>query len=142
MTRDKTKQLLDFIPLAILTVSAIILLWAVASSNVGLLWRHIVGLIVLAINFLLFWWRHKIGVISLGSTLILGLFGLLSFSPTITTSTFGLGNEDSGITIFYGQVIFLLWLLIHFIVSGRHYVGILTKKYWQNLFNKTVINAS
>jgi hypothetical protein len=142
MTRDKIKYLLDFIPLAILIFSAIVLLWTVGVSDVGLMWKHVVGLIVLPVNILLFWWRHKVGVIGLGFTLIIGMLSLLSFSPRITTSTFGLGKEDSGITLFYGQTIFLLWLIIHFIVSGRHYVGILTKKYWQNLFDKAVTNTA
>lgn len=138
MLRDKFKYFLDFIPLVILAVSAIILLYKVASSNTVLVWKHIVALIVLPINFLLFWWRHKIGVIGLGFTLIMGMFSVLSFSPQITTTTFSLGKEGSVIPIFYGQAIFLLWLLIHFVVSGRHYVGILVKKYWQNLLEATL----
>ena len=139
MTKDKIKKLLDFLPLLILTISAIVLGWTVATTDIGFFWKHIVALIVLPLNYLAFWWRHKVGVLALGFTLIIGLLSLLSYSPSVTTSTWTIGkSSDSQIPIFYGQPIFLLWLLIHFIVSGRHYVAILTKKYWQNLFNKQI----
>jgi hypothetical protein len=47
----------------------------------------------------------------------------------VTTTTWTIGrSEDVQLPIFYGQPIFLLWLIIHFIVSGKHYIGILTKK--------------
>lgn len=139
MTKNKIKNLLDFLPLIILTISAITLVWTVFATDTVFAWKHIVGLCFLPIIFLIFWWRHKIGVLVLGLTLFIGLLSLLSYSHAITTSTWTIGKSaDSQIPIFYGQPIFLLWLLIHFIVSGRHYVGILTKKYWQDLFNKSV----
>jgi hypothetical protein len=143
MTKNKIKNLLDIVPLIILTISAIILVWTVATTDSAFLWKHIVGLIILPLNYLLFWWRHKIGVIGLGLTLIIGLLSLLSYSHIVTTSTYSIGkSEDFQIPIFYGQPIFLLWLLIHFVVSGRHYVGILTKKYWQDLFNESTVETS
>jgi len=143
MTKDKIKNLLDFVPLIILTISAIILLWTVITKDTGFLWKHIVGLCFLPIIFLAFRWRHKVGVLVLGLTLLIGLLSLLSYSHSVTTSTWTIGKSaDSQIPIFYGQPIFLLWLLIHFIVSGRHYVGIATKRYWQDLFNKSVVEIS
>ena len=143
MTKDKTKNLLDFIPFIILTTSAIVLVWAVITSGTGLLWKHIVGLCFLPIIFLGFRLRHKIGVLLLGLTLLLGLLSLLSYNPAVITSTLTIGkNADTQIPIFYGQPIFLLWLLIHFIVSGRHYVDIATKKYWQSIFNNPVVETS
>lgn len=47
-------------------------------------------LVIVSIGFLL---NHKIGVLISGITIILGLFGLLSFSPTITTTIFGIGEQ-------------------------------------------------
>lgn len=139
MTKDKIKNLLDFVPLIILTISAIILVWTVVTEDTGLLWKHIVGLCILPIIYLAFRWQHKVGVLVLGLTLILGLLSLLSYSHAVTTSTWTIGKSaDSQIPIFYGQPIFLLWLLIHFIVSGRHYVAIATKKYWEDLLNKPI----
>ena len=134
MTKNKVKDLSDFIPLIILTISAYILLWTVATTEITFLWKHIVGLIILPFNLIAFWWRHKIGVLALGLTLIIGLFGLLSYSPSVTSTTFSVGKTDKNIPIFYGQPVFIFWLLIHFVLSARHYVGVLTKKYWQNLF--------
>jgi hypothetical protein len=137
MTKDKIKNLLDFIPLIILTISAIVLVWTVITTDTVFMWKHIVGLCFLPIIFMAFRWRHKIGVLTLGLTLLIGLLSLLSYSHAVTTSTWTIGKSaDSQIPIFYGQPIFLFWLLIHFIVSGRHYFGIVTKKYWQDLLNK------
>lgn len=139
MTKNKIKNLLDFLPLIILTISAIILVWTVVNTDSGFLWKHIVGLCFLPLNYLAFWWRHKVGVLALALTLIIGLLSMLSFSHTVTTSTWVIGKSaNSQIPIFYGQPIFLLWLIIHFIVSGRHYVAISTKKYWQELLNKRI----
>ena len=139
MTKDKIKNLLDFVPLIILTISAIVLVWTVITTETAFLWKHIVGLILLPLNYWAFWWRHKVGVLALGLTLLIGLLSLLSYSHAVTTSTWTIGkSSDSQIPVFYGQPIFLLWLLIHFIVSGRHYVAIATKKYWQDLFAKPI----
>ena len=143
MTRNQFKNYLDFIPLIILTVSAGILSWTVASNEIVFLWKHILGLSFIPIIILAFRWQHKIGVLTLGLTLLIGLLGLISYSPAVTTTTGTIGKDaDSQIPIFYGQPIFLLWLLIHLLVSGRHYVGILTKKYWQDLFDKSVVKTS
>ena len=136
MRKDKIKYYLDFIPLIILIVSAIILVWTVATTNIEFLWKHIVGLIILPINIVVFYWRHKIGVITLGVTLLLGLLSILSYSSAVSTTTTYIGkSEGFKIPVFYGQLIFILWLLIHFILSGRYYVGIATKRYWQELFS-------
>lgn len=136
MTKDKIKTLLDYIPLIILTIFAIILVSKVITSDSRFLAQQIVGLVVLPAVYLAFWWRHKVGVIILGLTLTAGLFSLLSFSYAVTTSTINIGkNSEFQLPIFHGQPIFLLWLLIHFILSGRHYVGIATKKYWEDLFS-------
>ena len=133
MTKQKIKYLLDFIPLLILIISAIILIWVVVTTDTVFQWRHIAGLIILPINIGLFFWQHKVGVLALCLTLLLGLLGVISFSDAITTTTAYFGkSEDFKLPVFHGQPIFLLWLLIHFIVSGRYYVGIVTKKYWQD----------
>ena len=127
-------------PLIILTISAIVLVWTISTTDIVFIWKHIVGLSFLPIIFLAFNWQHKIAVLTLGLTLIIGLLSLLSYSPAVTTSTWTIGKDaDSQIPIFYGQPIFLLWLLVHFIVSSRHYVGILTKIYWQNLFDNSKV---
>jgi len=138
MTKDRIKYLLDFVPLIILAISAIDLVWTIATTDIVFIWKHIVGLCFLPITFLAFMWQHKIGILTIGLTLISGLFSLLSYSNAVTTYTWTVGkNADSQIPVFYGQPIFLLWLFIHFIVSGRHYVGIVTKKYWHELLNKS-----
>jgi hypothetical protein len=141
MTKDKIKNLLDFVPLIILTIYAIVLVWTVATTDIVFSYEHYIGLTLLAITAGLFIKRHKLGVLSLGLTLVLGLFKVLSYSAVITFHSFGgsiNGHSSPELRI---QAIFLLWLLIHFIVSGRHYVGILTKKYWLDLLNKSPVTS-
>jgi hypothetical protein len=138
MSKDKTKYLLDFVPLIILTVYAIILGWTIATTNIIFSYEHYIGLALLVTTAGLFIKQHKLGVLSLGLTLLLGLFKVLSYSAAITFYSFGgsiNGHSSQEIKI---QAIFLLWLLIHIIVSRRHYVGITTNKYWQDLFNKPI----
>ena len=131
MTRD-IKRYLDYIPLIILIVSAILLILTAANSEIILVWRHYIALILLATTIILFFIRHLFGVLSLGVVLLFGLIGILSFSPAITTGSF----EFGGFKLLSFQPIFLLWLVIYFIVCWRHIVGIGTTKYWNEVKNK------
>ena len=136
LLRNRIKILLDFTPLFILVFYAITLIWTVTTTNIIFSNEHYIGLTLLVITVGSFIKRHKFGVIVLGSTLFMGLFNVLSFSAVITIHSFGgsiNGHSSPEIKI---QGIFILWLLIHFIVSGRHYVGITTKIFWQTLFNR------
>ena len=142
MTKEKIKYYLDFIPLIILTVYVIILVWTVSTTNIIFSYKHYIGLTLFIITAYLLFKQHKLGVLILGLTLVLGLFKVLSYSPVIIFHSFGgsiNGYSSPEIKI---QFIFLLWLFIHFIVSGRHYIGIMTKKYWQDLINKSIIETS
>ena len=139
MTKYQIKNLLDFIPLIILTIYSVVLIWTVATTDITFSYEHYIGLTLLVITEGLLIKRHKLGVLSLGLTLVLGLFKVLSYSAVITFHSFGgsiNGQSSPEIRI---QPIFLIWLLIHFIISGRHYVGIVTKKYWLALFNNSVV---
>lgn len=136
MTRDKIKTLFDYLPLMILIIYTVILLWTIVTTNIVLQSEHYIGLLFLTLTIIMFVKRHKLGVLFTGLTLILGLFFILSYSGTITINSFGGSLNGHSLGDLKIQAIFLLWLVIHFIVSGRHYVGILTRKYWQDLLNK------
>lgn len=133
--KNKVKKLLDFIPLLILTISVIYFLWARVSEGILLTWRHWLALILLSINYYLFWRNHQLGVLLLGLTLIIGLFGITQYAPGVSISFLFWTPFDSSIPLFYGEPMFLLWLIIHFVISGRYYFGIGTNKYWTNLFS-------
>ena len=135
MFNKRTKYLLDFAPLLILLFYAIRLGWILSTSDIQIEWPNIVGFILLPLIISLLIWRHQIGVIALGLLLFLGLFGAISFTPGITK--FGMGFEKGEVQRsfdFYGNPIYFLFLITHFILSGRYYVGIMTRKYWQTLF--------
>ena len=109
--------------------SALYLVYSYFTSDILFIWKHYVGFCMLSITTLLFLKNHKLGILSLGLTLILGLFSLLSFSPAITTIYAGVSKID----LIRFQPMFVLWSVIHFILSGRYYVGIANSKYWNNL---------
>ena len=127
------RKYLDYIPLACLLVSAIILLWDVNQANVVLVWKHYVGLFLLLIVIVLVFIKHVFGMLSLGLTVLLGVIGLLSYSPAISVTTFYHSGFGVNIPLLRFQPVFLIWATIHFVLSGRYYVGVLSKKYWQNL---------
>ena len=133
MKGDKIKKILDYVPLIILTIYALILIWDRFNNDILFQWKHVLALILLPVNFYLFKLYHKLGVVALGATLIFGLIGIISFSPSITINTISWTPNDLRIPIFYGQPIFLLWILIHLIFSARYYVAIATKKYWTDI---------
>ena len=135
--KKNIKLYLDYIPFIILCVSAVKLLWTISTSDIIMTWEHYVGLLSLLIIFVLFYKRHFFGVLSLGLILLIGLIGFLSFSPSLTSITFGFGNNrDWSVDIIRFQPVFLFWIVIHFIFSGRYYVGILSKKFRQEMRNK------
>jgi len=133
----RLKAWLDWLPFGILVVCAVNLIWTVATTDIALSLRHYVALGLLPIVGVIFSWHHKLGLLCLGLLLFLGTVGLLSLSPAIATSSWMFGSgSDNQVTFFYCQPIFLLWLVIHFFLSGRQYVGILTRDYWRNLINR------
>ncbi len=131
--KSSLKKKLDLIPLFILIISAAYLIWAYLDGQILFLWKHLVGLILLAITSILFFKLHKLAVISLGLLIILGLFGILFFSPEVTTLTIGKPLDDLEFPFLRFQPIFLAWATIHFVLSGRYYIGIVTKKYWNDI---------
>jgi hypothetical protein len=135
MTKNKTRSLIDYLPFFILTGYTVILFWTVSTTDYWFTYEHYIGLALLAATLVLFMLRHKLGVLSLGLTLILGLFTIASYSAIITYHSIGgsiNGYSSGDIKI---QVMFIWWLTLHFILSRRHYIGILTKKYWRDLFS-------
>jgi hypothetical protein len=100
------------------------------NSNVNLVWQHYLGIIFIILDIILFYKNHQLGVIFLGTTLLFSLITLLSFNVGLVTNS--LHVTSARIPVFYGNAISLVWLILHFILSGRYYVGIVTKKYWQD----------
>ncbi|MFN5135841.1 MAG: hypothetical protein ACK5DG_11045 [Chitinophagaceae bacterium] len=133
MKSDKLKYLLDFIPLFILSSNAIKVSWKVATTNIVFSNEHYTGLTLLIITFILLLIKHRIGVLSLGFVIILGVFKIVSYSAPMEYLSFGGSVNGYGLPVIKIQAIFILWLLIHLLVSLRHYKGIFQKTYWQDL---------
>jgi len=141
MKNDKLKRGLDYIPLLALVILFAALAVKISTTENAFQWKHILGIILISINLFLFYRNHKAGVLALCVVLLTGLLGLISYNVSTGTYTFTIGKDaGSQVPVFYGQPIFLLWLLLHFVISFRYYVGILSKKYWiqfkEEVFNK------
>ncbi|MFT3844001.1 MAG: hypothetical protein QM725_03025 [Lacibacter sp.] len=142
MKNEKLKRLLDYLPFLILVIFFIILIVKIATTEYTFQWKHILGLILICINTLLFCYNHRAGVLFLCFVLLVGLLSFMSYDVRIRTMTYTLGKDENSQTpLFRGQPIFLLWLLLHFILSFRYYVGILSKKYWIQ-FKEELLNKS
>lgn len=128
------KKKFDFIPLVCLFFSAIYLLIMRFNGEILLQKRHLVGLLLLPIPAVLFFLRHKLGILSLGFLILSGLFGVLSYSPSIKTITIGKTFDNgASVPLLFFQPIFIVWLIIHLILSGRYYTGVASKKYWEDM---------
>lgn len=134
MANSMTKKRLDLIPLGIFLLSVFLLYYEVIINRVGLQLPHYIGFILIAVSIFLFFRNHKMGVLSIGLTCILGLIGLVSFSPAISIFSMQANISDySSMTLIRFQPIFIVWLILHLFLSGRYYLGIANKKYWDNL---------
>jgi hypothetical protein len=129
MTNRRFRDCLDYIPLAIFTVSAILLFIKAIDGQFVPNWRHMLGFFFLTLNYIAFFIVHRLGVIATGLIILIGLVGLICFTPVFTISELRIGQ----VPFFYGQPIFLLWLVVHLIFSARYYFGVISKKYWQDI---------
>jgi hypothetical protein len=134
MQNSKIKNYIDYIPIIILTIKIFVILWQKYDKNAVLHWKHYLGILLVIINYFLLYKKHQLGVISIGITLIFGLFGAIYFDASYTTSTFSVGFETMNEFSYDGDITFILWFIIHFVLSYRHYFGILNKVFWKNLF--------
>jgi hypothetical protein len=137
MNRIFKKYYFDFIPLIIILISSIVSIWTMVESNINILWQHYLGIVCILITVFLLIKNHQLGIIFLGVTLFLSLLTIISFNVGIVTNYLSL--TSARIPIFYGNALSLVWLILHLILSFRYYVGISTKKYWQQLIKR--VNA-
>ncbi len=87
----KQKDLIEFIPLGILSLLAIASIFEVVSTTYAFLINQYVGLTLLGFSIVLFFSNRRIYRYIFGITLVLGLFNLIGFTTFITTiNLFGL----------------------------------------------------
>ncbi len=134
MKREQIKYLLNFIPAILLLLYSIGLVVDLLNRPVRIEPANISGLAVLPVIFFLLIKRHQAGVLLLGLVLLLSVFGLFSFSTGYTSWKFGIKNDSFGFSFRSpGSPVFILYFILHAILSGRYYTGILTRKYWEVL---------
>ena len=134
MQKIRIKYFLDFVPLIIVLIYAINSYWNMVTSNTSLQWQHYLGIIFLIVTIILIFINHQLGVIFFGLTLLLSLITLISFDFGIVTNSLHVTSFQ--IPLFWGNALSLVWLILHFVLSGRYYVGIATKTYWDSLLKR------
>ena len=133
MKKLSKKQVLDLSLYVAICIWAIVSFITMIASNYIIQWQHYLGLFFLLSNGFIFYKNHQLGTLFLGSTLLLGLIGILSFNVGLIGSSVFWTPYDVKIPLFLGNPIILILLILHFILSGRYYVGIVTKNYWKAL---------
>jgi hypothetical protein len=133
MTNKIIRKKLDYLPLMALIISALYLLFIVITDNLLLRFKQKVGLILLILPIVLFYRNHKLGVLSTGLIILLGLFGLLSYNLTIVTVTLTKSFGNLNVPFLFFQPIFIIWGILHFGLSGRYYIGVLSRRYWAEI---------
>lgn len=137
------KRYLDYVPFIILSVAAVYLLITTAQNGIVLRMQHYAGLVflfVVAAFFILK--KHQFAMLVLGLTLIAGYIGFVNYSPVLRTFSFSLTQGGIMIPLCNGQPLVIICLLLHFILSGRYYVGILTRKYWVTLKRNSLAGSN
>lgn len=128
----------DFIPLVLVVISSFYYLFITISSVSGFSVKQIAGLLVLALTTVLFGFKLRLGVLALGVFFILSWFGIISISNDNLAISFRMTIFDTYVSFFNGHPVLLVGTFMHFILSGEHYFGLLTKKYWQQLFKEPI----
>lgn len=123
-------RLLDVVPVLILTGFLIHTIWVRFDQGILLSWHHWLALALTAGCQICFRKNNQLGVLTTGICLLAGLTGLAQFSPGVSFSSFHWTPGSADIPLFYGQPVFLIWLGLHLLLSGRYYNGVLQRKYW------------
>lgn len=134
MNKERIRYWLDFIPVIILLIYSVQLIYVLTTSPIRIEWNNITGLLVLPILLYMLFKKHKAGVLLTGLVLLLTVFGLFSFTEGLRTWTFGLKLSGSRASLqSRGDTNFILYFILHLVLSRRYYVGILTRGYWAKL---------
>jgi len=127
---------LDLIPLVITALYGVSTLSSMLIWNYITGWQHWLALVFLIFTSMAFTKRHQLGILCLGLTLILGVIGILSFDLGNIRASVYWTPFDIKIPLFIGNPVMFVLLILHLILSGRYYVGILSKKYWYILIKE------
>jgi hypothetical protein len=125
--KARNQKLLDYFPFAVVIGYSISEWQKYYQEGIVIKWQTYLGLLLMIAIFISLISKHKAGVLLIALLNISGLTGLASVSPAIANSFIKINS----ISLPIADPIFLLFLIIHFICSGRNYVGILTKDYWR-----------
>ena len=136
------KKLLDLLPFAGLCVSLIVALIIMVMSEHVIQWQHYLAALFLTCNGILFYNSHKKGVLFCGLVVVLGIIGVLAFQVGLVGASVYWTPGDLRIPVFAGNPILLIVFIVHLVLSGRFYVGIATKRYWQNLRNENYLDPT
>ena len=136
MTDRTFRHYLDYVPFLFLCVLEIVAACRYLSADISPVGTYYTEMAALACTAYCFYRKHALGVLATGLTLMAGIWGLVSYSVTHTVLSFTFGWKVAGNATIGTPGIhpyFLLYLLVHLFISGKYYVGVLSREYWQKL---------
>ena len=134
---DKHIKLYYFILYLTLACQTVFLVYTLLTSDYLFTFLNTLGIIAVFLLGILLLINFNLARVLMGFVLLIGLFGGIVLTPRtqIVFLSFNVGSFK--IPIFYGQPIFLIWLIFHVLASYKIYAGFLTKEYWQILLHKS-----
>ncbi len=136
MNKEKIRTIVDYIPLIIIICYALVMLYNAfigGGHEFGI--KNANAIVLLIATIVILRKDHKKGVLALGLYMILGFWRVHSFYPSNQSVSFGLGLGALSLKL-PANPFYLLLFIFHFIVSHHWYYGVLSKKYWTELFQK------
>lgn len=111
------KRYFRYLPLAILAITVINLIYVVSTTDIVLVLKHYIGIVLLVTSIIAAIMNNKYGILFTGATLLLGTLNFIAFNPTITYTTFWLNLNDHHLELSFQTfsfLIFILYLIINF----------------------------
>lgn len=90
-------------------------------------WEHLLALVLLLINLVLYYWRFRVGVMMTGGILLLTSFHLLTFGfirsrTSVSITWMGKTGETPPIEA-VAFLLLLLWIIIHLVYALKRHIA-------------------
>lgn len=117
----------------ILFTQCIYTIYIINTTELTYLIKHYLGFTAILLITYVFLLNFNLGRVFFGFVILIGLFGGIALTPELHTTFLRFNFGQITVPIFYGQPIFLIWLILHLLLSYKIYYGMLSKNYWKNL---------
>lgn len=123
---------------SLMIIQIIYMIYEIQTSLYTYTLRHYFGIILFALFGIILVCNFKLFRVLITLLLIIGLFGGIAITPEIDVVKFTFNLGSLPIPIFYGQPIFVPFLIMHLFLSYKIFWGVGTKEYWQKLIQQRI----